>query len=143
MKKLLQKPSKSTKSVLTIASRLPTRLESLKRLPTVLSREDSPDYYVTTDAIVTFTAAYFNDFPSDDQFDFIEARVKPWLEQTEALNLRWRGTRDTSVAQLIQALLTTVGTASRPGTGYWTEAAAGMVLLMWAEMTQSRTEHVV
>ncbi len=139
----LQKPKQEIR---TARLKQMSRIDMLSKLPTVLRTPGTDEYYVTTDAIASFTAAYFEDyFPSEEQFEFIKAQITPLLVKTEALGVAWDGERlDISVPDLITALIETVGTnRNRKKDQKWTGEAAGMVLLMWAEITQTHTVHPV
>lgn len=137
---------KAKQEIRTARPKQMSRIDMLSRLPTVLRTPGTDEYYVTTDAIASFTAAYFEDyFPSEAQFEFIKAQITPLLAKTEELGVAWDGEpSDISVPELIAALIETVGTnGNRKKDLKWTGAAAGMVLLMWAETTQTPTVYPV
>ena len=118
------------------------RTESLSMLPGVIMGAKEGVYYVNVDAIATFAGVYYQvHWPTEKQINAVKTQTQAWLDEIEAANLFWYGEKEeTSLGMLLAALIDVVGYSTKPKTDrQWTNSAAGMVLLMWAEMTQTKS----
>ena len=116
--------------------------ESLLMLPGVIGSAKEKGYYVTVDAISTFTGVYYQvQWPSQVQIDAVKTQTRSWLSEIEEANVFWYGEKEeTPLGKLLAALIDVVGGPGKLTTKkQWTRPAAGMVLLMWAEMTQTKS----
>lgn len=116
--------------------------ESLSMLPGVIMGAKEGEYYVTFDAIATFTAVYYQvHWPSRKQINAVKTQTQVWLQEIEDANMFWFGEKEeTPLRMLLAALIDVVGISAEPKVRKrWTSPAAGMVLLMWAEMTQTKS----